>query len=177
MNKSKGDPYSAIAKAHRICYSKPLLFYKERTRKQAVDDLVRESQPTQQKGKTMSENEIMLALECCSVEHITCQVCPLFGDPFCHRVLAKNALSRIEAKNAEIESWKKQNIRLNEECEHYLNYAINARKEFAENLKQEIKKHRLEMCLNGMKGTHRTDEMTYETIIEYIDNLLEEMGC
>lgn len=47
MNKSKGDPKSVIAKAYRICYSKPLLFYKERTRKQAVDDLVRESQPTQ----------------------------------------------------------------------------------------------------------------------------------
>lgn len=48
-------------------------------------------------------------------------------------------------------------------------------KEFAENLTQDIKNHRLEMNLNGLKGTHRTDEMTYETIIEYIDTLVKEM--
>lgn len=48
-------------------------------------------------------------------------------------------------------------------------------KEFAENLTQDFKNHRLEMNLNGLKGTHRTDEMTYETIIEYIDNLVKEM--
>lgn len=50
-----------------------------------------------------------------------------------------------------------------------------ARKEFAENLKQDIKSHRLEMNMNGLKGSPRTDEITYGTIIEYIDNLLEEM--
>ena len=50
-----------------------------------------------------------------------------------------------------------------------------ARKEFAENLKQDIKDHRLEMFMNGLKGTPRTREITYECVEEYIDNLLEEM--
>lgn len=48
-------------------------------------------------------------------------------------------------------------------------------KEFAENLKKDIQNHSFEVFMNGMKGTPRTNEITYETVFEYIDELVEEM--
>lgn len=48
-------------------------------------------------------------------------------------------------------------------------------KEFAENLKEDIQNHCFYMFMNGMKGTPRTHEITYETVFEYIDNLVKEM--
>lgn len=47
-------------------------------------------------------------------------------------------------------------------------------KEFAEELKKDISWHRTEMYMNGLKGTPRTHEITYETVEEYIDNLVKE---
>lgn len=54
-------------------------------------------------------------------------------------------------------------------------HKAEAVKGFAENLTKDIKSHRTEINLNGLKGTHRTDEITYQTVIEYIDNLVKEM--
>lgn len=51
----------------------------------------------------------------------------------------------------------------------------NAIKEFAERLKEDISNHRTEMYMNGLKGTPRTKEITYECVEEYIDNLLKEL--
>ena len=48
-------------------------------------------------------------------------------------------------------------------------------KEFAERLKEDISGHRLEMYMNGLKGTPRMHEITYECVEEYIDNLVTEM--
>lgn len=48
-------------------------------------------------------------------------------------------------------------------------------KEFADNLKKDIQDHSFEMFMNGLKGTPRTNEITYETVWEYIDNLVKEM--
>ena len=48
-------------------------------------------------------------------------------------------------------------------------------KEFAKALKEDISNHRLEMYMNGLKGTRRTREITYECVEEYIDNLLKEI--
>ncbi|MBO5726529.1 MAG: hypothetical protein J6S00_05665, partial [Clostridia bacterium] len=50
-----------------------------------------------------------------------------------------------------------------------------AYKEFAERLKEDISNHRTEMYMNGLKGTPRTREITYECVEEYIDNLLKEL--
>ena len=47
-------------------------------------------------------------------------------------------------------------------------------KEFAEELKKDISWHRTEMYMNGLKGTPRTHEITYECVEEYIDNLVKE---
>ena len=47
-------------------------------------------------------------------------------------------------------------------------------KEFAEELKKDISWHRTEMYMNGLKGTPRTNEITYECVEEYIDNLVKE---
>lgn len=118
----------------------------------------------------MTDNEIIKVLEFCP-EH-NCDVeCPLFDTPYCVNVLMKNALDLIQRQQERIERLKDNlDAVLAERADH-----TEAIKEFADNLKKDIKNHRLEMYLNGLKGTHRTDEMTYETIIEYIDNLLEEM--
>ena len=109
----------------------------------------------------MSEEEIKLALECCSVEHIKCQTCPLFGDPFCHRVLAKNALSLIEKKNAEIERLQKYNTNI--AFKHY-NDGI---KDFAERLNDKV--HNYYPSIDSYCVSRKV------VLIADIKNLLEEM--
>ena len=147
-----------------------------------------------------TDEEVIRGLECCA-EAEYCATCP--STDFCKGMdsLMENALSLIKRQNAEIErlrennnllivagqEWQKRyetaNSKLNSvlvEKYPYIDDVIadaksEAIKEFAENLTQDIKSHRLEMNMNGLKGTHRTDEITYETIIEYIDNLVKEM--
>lgn len=46
---------------------------------------------------------------------------------------------------------------------------------FAERLKADIASHRTEMYLNGLKGTPRTNELTYECVEEYIDEICKEI--
>lgn len=146
---------------------------------------------------TETDNEVIKALECCQDE-MGCGRCPLFNE---EKGTCKGAKGRIEKdtldlinrlkselfeKTEQLETAKAENESLESLSKHHrilineLNNGIaearaEAYKEFAEKLKQDIKNHRLEMNMNGLKGTHRTDDMTYETIIEYIDNLLKEL--
>lgn len=48
-------------------------------------------------------------------------------------------------------------------------------RKFAEELKKDICDHCNEMFMNGLKGTPRTKEISYEAVLEYIDNLTEEL--
>lgn len=70
----------------------------------------------------------------------------------------------INRQRAEIE-------RLKQECSVEVNKTLM---EFAEELKKDISWHRTEMYMNGLKGTPRTHEITYECVEEYIDNLVKE---
>lgn len=106
----------------------------------------------------MREDEIMLALKKCSEEHIVCQTCPLFGETWCHRELAKNTLSLIEEKNAENERLQKYNTDM--AFKHY----NDGMKEFAERLKERNKIY----CINAEDAK----EMDF-----VIDNLVKEMEC
>lgn len=47
--------------------------------------------------------------------------------------------------------------------------------EFAERLKEDISNHRAEMFMNGLKGTPRMQEITYECVEEYIDQIAKEL--
>lgn len=57
----------------------------------------------------------------------------------------------------------------------YKKYYDNVLDEFVRRLKEDISWHRTEMYMNGLKGTPRTNEITYETVEEYIDNIKTEM--
>ena len=87
----------------------------------------------------------------------------------------QKTVDELQFAKAEIERLKAE-IKFSDYLEYETINQIKteAYKEFADDFKQNIKDHRLEMNLNGLKGTHRTDEMTYQTIMDYIDNLLEE---
>lgn len=121
----------------------------------------------------MTDTEIIKALEWCSDDSsdYCCELGRGCTDGSCMNELMKAALDLIQRQQERIDRLKDNlDAVLAERADH-----TEAIKEFADNLKKDIKNHRSEMYLNGLKGTHRTDEMTYETIIEYIDNLLEEM--
>ena len=73
-------------------------------------------------------------------------------------------------------SLRTMEIAVNDEVQKcYEEAKAEAIKEFAERLKKDIQDHSFEMLMNGMKGTPRTNEITYETVWEYIDTLVKEM--
>lgn len=123
-----------------------------------------------------TDEEVIRALECCCYKFY-CKECSFYssGGGGCITALEKAALDLIKRQRAEIEKWQLAYDCADSALRESSVTRSEAIKEFAENLKQDIKGHRLEMNLNGLKGTHRTDELTYETIIEYIDNLVKEM--
>jgi hypothetical protein len=80
----------------------------------------------------LTDEQIVKALEQCSTT-ICCKGCPC--RPLCYtdvNALEKASLDLINRQKAEIEQWKEQNVRLNKECDHYIRYASEAIKEFAE---------------------------------------------
>ena len=83
----------------------------------------------------------------------------------------KAEIERLKEDN-EIKSQKRANIF--EITNAYERGRAEAVKEFAKRLKKDISWHRTEMYMNGLKGTPRTHEITYECVEEYIDNLVKE---
>lgn len=128
----------------------------------------------------MTDNEIIKSLEIC-VNGGKCKDCyinPHRGNyGYCTSLALKEAFGLINRQKAEIEELTElAGKRFDDFASEYdSKMKSKAIKEFAENLKQDIKSHRTEMNMNGLKGTPRTDELTYATIIEYIDNLVKEM--
>lgn len=123
----------------------------------------------------MTNNEIIKALECCKKDD--CDNCPNdFGN--CYANLAGYSLALINRQKEEIRRLKEDVDDLEIKVEHLAVFLAEARhdavKEFAEELKKDISWHRTEMYMNGLKGTPRTHEITYETVEEYIDNLVKE---
>lgn len=92
---------------------------------------------------------------------------------------AAAALDLINRQKAEIERWQDEYKRACAERDAHICtikfVKAEAVKEFAKRLKEDISGHRLEMYMNGLKGTPRTHEITYECVEEYIDNLVKEM--
>lgn len=92
----------------------------------------------------MDDNNVIIkALECC-VNDKTCDNCPFKSpeDDGCRYVVAdfdSIVLDFIKYQRAKIERLEEQNVRLNKECDHYIDFASTARaeaiKEFAEQLK------------------------------------------
>lgn len=131
----------------------------------------------------MTDEQIIKALESCI--DTQCDACCQIGTWHeqwnCMTALMRKALELINRQKDEIEhlraeAYKYQKFWSNSYNIQEVNDARDdAIKEFANNLKQDVKWHRTEMMMNGLKGTPRTNELTYETIIEYIDNLVKEM--
>ena len=88
----------------------------------------------------LTDAEVIKVLEHCAEENDkTCGGCPLrkyLGA--CIEIKSVLALDLIKRKDAEIESWKEQNMRLDKECNHFIRFASAAKseayKEFAEKL-------------------------------------------
>ena len=127
----------------------------------------------------MTDNDIIKALECCSVHPMKCKKCPYKGNECCTNAHRKDALDLINRQNAEIERLKntpfcrviidEEKIRelVNEKVQEYeLDIkAIKAEaiKEFAERLK-------------GYFETYAdTEEANAVYVKNLIDNLVKEM--
>ena len=79
----------------------------------------------------------------------------------------------IKQQGEEIERLKE---RLDAKCDICIERDKTAAiREFAERLKEDISSHRLEMFMNGLKGTPISHEITYECVEEYIDTLVKEL--
>lgn len=120
--------------------------------------------------KKFTDNEIIKALESWVLK---------FDGKATELLLLCNALDLINRQKAEIERLDRLVIEKHREInrlDDYIQYAKSeAVREFAERLKEDISWHKLEMFFNGLKGTPRTNEITYECVKEYIDNLVKEM--
>ena len=116
----------------------------------------------------MSDDEIIKALECCSVHPMKCKKCPYKGNERCTNAHRKDALDLINRQKAEIESLKESLQYGNEICENcqadkdkgLKKAKTGAIKEFAKRLKS--------------KAIQKYDWNEYVEI-EDIDNLAEEM--
>ena len=142
----------------------------------------------------MTDKEIIKALECCTKVQ-TIKECEEFGCPAltpqgCSYYLRtdddfegvifveliKDALDLINRQTADIARLEKVAEETYESAVIAINVAkAEAVRVFAKRLKDDISKHRLEMYMNGLKGTPRTKEITYECVEEYIDDLVKEM--
>ena len=130
----------------------------------------------------MTDNEIIKALECCN-RNGSCSKCPydrasFEHEPDCASAMTADALDLINRQKAEIERLENSLAISKKETRRYAAQYQTIRsdvaKEFAEELKKDISWHRTEMFMNGLKGTPRTHEITYECVEEYIDNLVKE---
>lgn len=142
-------------------------------------------------------NDLIRVLECCLNGDRTksaveiCLPCPYFHEGNCTDLLKRNALDLIKRQRAEIEELNAEVEKQYEQAKadilgnmadggmscHWCikQHKAEAIKEFAKNLKQDLSQHQTEMFLNGLKGTPRTQEITYQCVGEYIDDLVEEM--
>ena len=123
----------------------------------------------------ITDNEIIKALECCKEHEFLCNSnCPLFKDDDCRMTLPKNSLDlikRLRAENEElvgnIDKLKAENERLktmhSEMCIGMKRLKSEARKEFAERLKEKFKWQHVDFSFK-VGIYNRT-----------IDNLLKEM--
>ena len=129
----------------------------------------------------MTDNEIIKALECCTTNGASCKDCPAFAkvDRSNCKKYFRGALDLINRQKAEIERLEKGSLKeaMIFNSKTIENVKAEAIKEFAERLKEDVSNHRLEMYMNGLNGTPRTREITYECVEEYIDNLVKEMVC
>ncbi len=136
-------------------------------------------------AKRKTDEEILFALKRCGTdEYKSCDQCPYSGNfKNCIDRMTRDAASLIKSQYEDIEKLQSIIDGGAETCDNcHSKYAqkietakAEAIKEFAERLKKDISNHRLEMLMNGLKGTPRTREITYECVEEYIDNLVEEM--
>ena len=90
----------------------------------------------------MTDNEIVSVLAYCSDKTgRACFTCPLKDDKGCLETLPRLAFELINRQKEEIDRLIEQNVRLNKECDHYIDFVSTARaeaiKEFAERLKAE----------------------------------------
>ena len=117
----------------------------------------------------MNDADIIKALWCCAMDQM-CENCPLstesHKDIDCLNTILLESLSLIRRYKKKIEILEVQNIRLNKECDNYVDYASKARteaiKEFADTLKYFKMKHEFPW-----------DDFYVEEII--IDNLVKEL--
>lgn len=118
----------------------------------------------------MNDNNVIIqALEHC-VNDATCDKCP-FKNPehngckYTANDFNSIVLDFIKHQMARIEMLVEQNVRLNKECDHYIDFASIAIKEFAEKLREQ---QYYGEDLSGMYGTHVVE-------VETIDDLVKEM--
>ena len=112
----------------------------------------------------MTDNEIIKALECCSVHPMKCKKCPYEGNECCTNAHRKDALDLINRQKAEIERLKGYNENLQTAnvalSNEILDIKAEAIKEFAERLAEKY------ACLYGYRDGLLEGE---------IDDLVKEM--
>lgn len=118
----------------------------------------------------MTDNDIIKALEHCASSKTSdaCKGCPLLRDNgSCiddGLLLYESALDVINHQKAEIKGLTEQNVRLNKECDHYIDFASTARAKAIEEFAEKVK-----------KNAARVVGVDYWALVYAIDNLVKEM--
>lgn len=67
--------------------------------------------------KTMTVNEIILALECCVQPYSICEGCPFYDDDYCRDKLKLAIIDKLDCQKAEIENRRKKILNYEREAE------------------------------------------------------------
>ena len=119
----------------------------------------------------MTDNKIIKTLECCSVEGMECSQCPNKDIGIgCITLTLTNALDLIKRQEAELEDLRE--IVFMDRSEAIKNLKTEARKEFAEKIKE---KNGNDFLRSWYEGADECYEFNQEAFEMFIDNLLKEM--
>ena len=121
----------------------------------------------------MTDSNVIKALECLIGTPLKCRECPYsprYQLSLCQQTVAKDALSLITRQKAENERLKKENNQFAEIGKMYSEIKSEARREFAERLKEKASWS----CLS-CNGVDIYETKQYSINATAIDNLLKEM--
>lgn len=122
-------------------------------------------------GLIMKDNEIIKALECCSVNGMECSQCPNKDMGIgCVTLTLTNSFDLIKRQKAEIEDLRE--IVFMDRSEAIKSLKAEVRKEFAERLKE---KNGDDFITEWYESADICYEFNQEEFEAFIDNLLKEM--